>query len=70
MRFSSYLAPWPEWPKDYKWSHSGKIPDMQCMQIFESEEQESQSWRDNYLCWNKSSALRNPGIQWSERGEF
>jgi hypothetical protein len=34
-----------------KWSYAGRIENMQCINFKEPAEPQSETWNDNFLCW-------------------
>lgn len=56
----------PRWPRDFKWSHAGRIKNRQCLQILERAD--PHTWSDNFLCWTRRQY--NPGFRWSSAGNW
>lgn len=58
--------PEPQFPTDFKWSHSGRLDDYDCVLIVEPADRDR--WHDNYFCWRKGK--KDLGITWSYAGKI
>jgi len=54
-----------------QWSSAGEVPGKTCERVFEDDQDPSETWSDNYICWN-NGAWNRPGYRfeskWSEGG--
>ena len=60
---------YPNWPKDFRWSHNGPLTGHKCIKIDEPDQDPKDSWDDNYFCWKQKPGQTDPGIRWSHTGK-
>ena len=59
---------YPQWPKDFKFSHAGPINSMACININEVASPSNYTWADNYFCHASLPRIQGVGMVWSNKG--
>ena len=66
MQFFKTLSEFPDFPREFYWSHDGRgIQGQTCIKM--NEPRDPYSWNDNYLCY-RGQGKRPLNIRWSHSG--